>query len=137
MKAVNTFLATMFALLTILVFSNSPIMAAGNDSTVASPTFFTGDRGTFEFRTNENSFVVWRPYDVNKPDGGSYGIVGGIITSTTIVRFVNKPNLTVKDLSLLNGKEVLVWGKFRNKGKGEAQETLVIDISIAVLGINK
>jgi hypothetical protein len=91
---------------------------------------YDAGKGAFEYpwngRPDRKEFVVWT---VN--EHGKFGAVSGIITPSTKITFINR-KLKKEDLDLISGKEVVVFGKFRQEGEGEVIDIYCEELSIAI-----
>ena len=92
--------------------------------------FYDAGKGAFEYpwdgRTDRKEFVIW-----TVGERGKFGTVSGIITPNTKITFLNR-KLKKEDLDLISGKEIVVFGKFRQEGEGEAVEIYCEELSIAI-----
>ncbi|MFA7202031.1 MAG: hypothetical protein WC099_03505 [Candidatus Paceibacterota bacterium] len=94
----------------------------------------TGDRGTFRYQVSKEDGKKIVEFSIMKPvcGGGEAGHVFGIISPDTKITFTNR-NLSIGDLDLLNGKEVLVTGTFKEFGRGEGSKTFCMELTIFVI----
>jgi hypothetical protein len=102
-------------------------------------TILTGDRGIFKYEMSYNwdtkkqitEFKVMHKLD----GGGEYGTIFGEITQKTTVSFLNPElkGLSVKNLSILDGKEVLVICKMKQSGLGEGSTVTCLDLKILLI----
>jgi hypothetical protein len=91
-------------------------------------TYWTGDRGEFEFPTRvytkdgeRDGFTVWHTTE----SGGKISMVGALVGPRTKVTVLNR-TLTKASLDLLSGKQVAVTAKIRQVGvdRGEASQSV-------------
>lgn len=120
----------MFFLFFCTFFPSAFTQQVKDEDKIQIEKFESGDRGIFEYKwLEDNDFVIWRK---NKEGAGKYGIVGGIITPKTKI-VVKNAAIQKKDLILLNGKEVVVMGKFRQEGIGEGSKVYCEELIILIL----
>lgn len=101
-------------------------------------TVLTGDRGIFRYESSYNwhtkkeiiSFSI-----MHKNGTSEYETVFAEMTTKTTVSFLNPElkGLSSKNLSILNGKEVLVVCKLKQKGVGEGSEVYCEDLKVLLI----
>lgn len=105
---------------------------AGEDKAIK--VFEDGCEGYFEFQTEFNGdtdgFVVYT--QTPDADGGRTGFIFGQITDETKIVIANR-NISRENLDLLDKKHVLVYGKFREVGRGEGSKRTCLELTIYVL----
>lgn len=98
-----------------------------------SKTVWQGDTGEFELMAADSydpmSITVWH----TQSDGSKYGTPFGTMSSSTKITIFNRPNLSKKDLDLLNGKNVSVIGKYRVEGEGEGSQYYCLELYIVII----
>lgn len=113
-----------------IIFISAFILLTNNTFS-QTEVYKTGDRGIFRYQTAKQAGEKYPEFAIMEKNSGS-GIVFGMITPETKITFLNK-SLSSKDIDLLEGKEVLVIGTFKEVGKGEGSKIYCKDLQILVI----
>jgi hypothetical protein len=89
----------------------------------------TGDKGEFEYPCLGTEFCVWNKIEST---GARTTNLNGEITPATKVRVINR-NISIENLDLLSGRNVLAYGKFRIVGTDENTRTICDELNIFIL----